>query len=54
MSQFDGGFWKTFTNRNLALNVKWTDIDFDSEQIHVRVEIAKYNKDCYIDLAIQA
>jgi integrase len=36
------------------LNLKWSDIDFENEQIYVRAEIAKYNKDRYIDLTIQA
>jgi integrase len=36
------------------LNLKWSDVDFVNEQMHVRAEIAKYNKDRYIDLTIQA
>src|SRR4030042_5119696 len=36
------------------LSLKWSDVDFENEQIHVRAEIAKYNKDRYIDLAIHA
>jgi len=36
------------------LNLKWSDVDFENKQIHVRAEIAKYNKDRYIDLAFQA
>ena len=36
------------------LTLKWSDVDFENKQIHVRAEIAKYNKDRYIDLAIQA
>ena len=36
------------------LTLKWSDIDFENEQIHVRAEIAKYNKDRYIDLGIHA
>ena len=36
------------------LTLKWSDVDFENEQIHVRAEIAKYNKDRYIDLAIHA
>ncbi len=36
------------------LNVKWSDVDFENKQIHVRADIAKYNKDRYIDLTIQA
>jgi integrase len=36
------------------LTLKWSDVDYVNEQIHVRAEIAKYNKDRYIDLAIQA
>lgn len=36
------------------LSLKWSDIDFENKQIHVRGEIAKYNKDRYIDLAVQA
>ena len=36
------------------LSLKWSDVDFVNEQVHVRAEIAKYNKDRYIDLALQA
>ena len=36
------------------LNLQWSDVDYENKQIHVRAEIAKYNKDRYIDLAIQA
>jgi hypothetical protein len=31
-----------------------SDVDFVNKQIHVRAEIAKYNKDRYIDLTLQA
>jgi integrase len=36
------------------LTLKWSDVDFENDQVHVRAEIAKYNKDRYVDLAIQA
>jgi integrase len=36
------------------LTLKWSDVDYENEQIHVRAEIAKYNKDRYIDLGIHA
>ena len=36
------------------LSLKWSDIDYENNQLHVRAEIAKYNKDRYIDLVIHA
>jgi len=36
------------------LSLERSDVDFENKQIHVRAEIAKYNKDRYIDLTIQA
>ena len=32
------------------LSIKWSDIDYENEQLLVRAEIAKYNKSRYIDL----
>jgi integrase len=36
------------------LTLKWSDIDYENNLLHVRAEIAKYNKDRYIDLGIHA
>jgi integrase len=36
------------------LTLKWSDIDYENNLLHVRAEIAKYNKDRYIDLGTHA
>lgn len=32
------------------LRIKWSDINFESQSLHVRAEIAKYGKDRHVDL----